>query len=159
MKYYAGLDVSVKETSVCIVDESGNVCREKKVISHPDDLVAVLSDPAFNFERVGLEAGPLSQWLFEGLAKAGFAVLCIETRHTKAFLKAQQPNKSDRNDARGIAHMMRVGLFKDVHVKTLTSQKRPRLADGPQAVAGKGYRHGKRYAWAFAQLRAEGRHD
>ena len=68
MKYYAGLDVSVKETSVCIVDESGNVCRERKVISHPDDLVAVLSDPAFNFERVGLEAGPLSQWLFEGLA-------------------------------------------------------------------------------------------
>jgi hypothetical protein len=127
MKYYAGLDVSVKETSVCIVDESGNVCREKKVISHPDDLVAVLSDPAFNFERIGLEAGPLSQWLFEGLAKAGFAVLCIETRHTKAFLKAQQPNKSDRNDARGIAHMMRVGLFKDVHVKTLTSQKRRAL--------------------------------
>ena len=82
MKHYAGLDVSVKETSVCIVDESGNVCREKKVITHPDDLVAVLSDPAFNIERVGLEAGPLSQWLFEGLAKAGFAVLCIETRHT-----------------------------------------------------------------------------
>jgi transposase len=127
MKYYAGLDVSVKETSVCIVDESGNICREKKVISHPDDLVAILSDAAFNFERIGLEAGPLSQWLFEGLAKAGFAVLCIETRHTKAFLKAQQPNKSDRNDARGIAHMMRVGLFKDVHVKTLTSQKRRAL--------------------------------
>jgi transposase len=127
MKHYAGLDVSVKETSVCIVDDSGNICREKKVISHPDDLVAVLSDPAFNFERIGLEAGPLSQWLFEGLAKAGFAVLCIETRHTKAFLKAQQPNKSDRNDARGIAHMMRVGLFKDVHVKTLTSQKRRAL--------------------------------
>ncbi|MGB7225910.1 MAG: IS110 family transposase, partial [Bradyrhizobium sp.] len=61
MKYYAGLDVSVKETSVCIVDESGNVCREKKVITHPDDLVAVLSDPAFIFERIGLEAGPLSQ--------------------------------------------------------------------------------------------------
>src|SRR5207237_10458152 len=150
MRHYAGLDVSVKETSVCIVDESGNVCREKKVISHPDDLVAVLSDPAFNFERVGLEAGPLSQWLFEGLAKAGFAVLCIETRHTKAFLKAQQPNKSDRNDARGIAHMLRDGLFKDVHVKTLTSQKRRLLLTGPQADAGKGYRHGKPYAWAFA---------
>lgn len=122
-----GLNVSVKETSVCIVDESGKLCREKKVVTHPDDLVAVLSDPAFNFERIGLEAGPLSQWLFEGLAKAGFAVVCIETRHTKAFLKAQQLNKSDRNDARGIAHMMRVGLFKDVHVKTLTSQKRRAL--------------------------------
>jgi transposase len=66
MKYYAGLDVSVKETSVCIVDESGNVCRERKVISHPDDLVAVLSDPAFNFERVGLEAGPLSNGCSRG---------------------------------------------------------------------------------------------
>jgi len=96
MKYYAGLDVSVKETSVCIVDESGKLCREKKVVTHPVDLVEVLSEPALHFERIGLEAGPLSQWLFEGLAKAGFAVLCIETRHTKALLKAQQPNKSDR---------------------------------------------------------------
>lgn len=127
MKHYAGLDVSVKETSICIVDESGKLCRERKVGSHPDDLVALLSDPAFNLDRVGLEAGPLSQWLFEGLAKAGFPVFCIETRHTKAFLDALQQNKSDRNDARGIAHMMQVGLFKDVHVKTLTSQKRRAL--------------------------------
>lgn len=127
MKHYAGLDVSVKETSVCIVDESGKTCREKKVVSHPEDLIAILSDPAFSLERVGLEAGPLSQWLFEGLAKAGLPVFCIETRHTKAFLKASQTNKSDRNDARGIAQMMRVGLFKNVHVKTLTSQRRRAL--------------------------------
>jgi predicted NBD/HSP70 family sugar kinase len=58
MKHYAGLDVSVKETSVCIVDESGNLCRERKVASHPEDLVAILSDPAFSLERVGIEAGP-----------------------------------------------------------------------------------------------------
>jgi transposase len=69
----------------------------------------------------------MSQWLFEGLAKAGLPVFCIETRHTKALLKASQTNKSDRNDARGIAQMMRVGLFKNVHVKTLTSQKRRAL--------------------------------
>lgn len=86
MKYYAGLDVSVKETSVCIVDEKGKICRERKVVSHPDDLVSFLSDPQWHFERVGLEAGPLSQWLYEGLAKAGFPAICIETRHTKAFL-------------------------------------------------------------------------
>jgi transposase len=127
MKHYAGLDVSVKETSVCIVDESGKLCRERKVASHPEDLVAILSDPSFSLDRVGVEAGPLSQWLFEGLARAGLPVFCIETRHTKAFLDALQQNKSDRNDARGIAHMMRVGLFKDVHVKTLTSQKRRAL--------------------------------
>jgi transposase len=126
MRYYAGLDVSVKETAVCIVDETGTICREVKTVSHPDDLVAVLKEPAWNFERVGLEAGPLSQWLFEGLAKAGLPVICIETRHTKAFLKAQ-PNKSDRIDARGIAQMMRVNLFRPVHVKTLTSQKRRAL--------------------------------
>lgn len=126
MKYYAGLDVSVKETSICIVDQTGKICREVKVTSHPDDLIVVLKDPAWNMERIGLEAGPLSQWLFEGLARAGLPVICIETRHTKAFLKAQ-PSKSDRNDARGIAQMMRVHLYRAVHVKTLTSQKRRAL--------------------------------
>ncbi len=126
MKHYAGLDVSIKETSICIVDETGKICREVKVPSHPDDLSQVLKDPAWQLARIGLEAGPLSQWLFSGLAEAGLAVICIETRHTKAFLKAQI-NKSDRNDARGIAQMMRVNLFQPVHVKTLTSQKRRAL--------------------------------
>ena len=126
MKHYAGLDVSVKETSVCIVDETGKICREIKVVSHPEDLLQLLQDPAWRLERIGLEAGPLSQWLFEGLAQAGLPVVCIETRHAKAFLKAQV-NKSDRNDARGIAQMMRVNLFRPVHVKTLSSQKRRAL--------------------------------
>jgi transposase len=126
MKYFVGLDVSVKETSVCIVDETGKVCREVKVASHPEDLIGVLKDPAWQLVRVGLEAGPLSQWLFSGLAEAGIPVICIETRHAKAFLKAQI-NKSDRNDARGIAQMMRINLFRPVHVKTLTSQKRRAL--------------------------------
>jgi hypothetical protein len=71
MKHYAGLDVSVKETSLCILDEMGKVCCELKVTSHPDDLVQVLQDPAWRLERVGLEAGPLSQWLYSGLAMAG----------------------------------------------------------------------------------------
>ena len=126
MKHYAGLDVSVKETSVCVIDEAGKICREVKVQSHPEDLVAALNDPAWRLERIGLEAGPLSQWLFSGLVEAGLPAVCIETRHTKAFLKAQV-NKSDRNDARGIAQMMRVNLFRPVHVKTLTSQKRRAL--------------------------------
>jgi transposase len=122
MKHYVGLDVSVKETSVCILDETGKVCREMKVPSDPQDIVQVLKDPAWQIERIGLEAGPLSQWLFNGLAEAGLPVVCIETRHTKAFLKAQV-NKSDRNDARGIAQMMRVNLFRPVHVKAVASQK------------------------------------
>ena len=132
MKHYAGLDVSVKETSVCILDETGKVCRELKVTSHPDDLVQVLRDPAWRLERVGLEAGPLSQWLYSGLAAAGLPVICIETRHTKAFLKAQV-NKTDRNDARGIAQMMRVNLFRPVHVKTLASQNRRALLTARKA--------------------------
>lgn len=84
MKHFIGLDVAVKETAVCIVDESGRICREVKVVSHPDDLLPVLKDPALNIERVGLEAGPLSQWLFEELASVGLPAICIETRHVKA---------------------------------------------------------------------------
>lgn len=136
MKHYSGLDVSVKETSICIVDETGRICREIKAVSHPDDLVAVLRDPAWNLDRIGLEAGPLSQWLFEGLARAGLPVICIETRHTKAFLKAQ-PSNCDRNDARGIAQMMRVNLFRPVHVKTLISQKRRALLTARKLLQGK----------------------
>ena len=126
MKHYAGLDVSIKETSVCVLDEDGRIVREVKVPSHPDDLASVLLDQAHPLDQVGLEAGPLSQWLFSGLAEKGVPVVCIETRHTKAFLKAQ-PNKSDRNDARGIAQMMRVKLYRPVHVKTLRSQHRRAL--------------------------------
>lgn len=122
MKHYAGLDVSVKDTSICIVDEDGRICREFKVTSHPEDISYALNGLGVRLERVGLEAGPLSQWLFEGLARARLPAICIETRHAKAFLKAQM-NKTDRNDARGIAQMMRVNLYRPVHVKTLASQK------------------------------------
>lgn len=126
MKHYVGLDVSVKETAICIVDETGRISRETKVVSHPEDLSKALAEAGFRIERIGLEAGPLSQWLFEGLTRAGLPVICVETRHTKAFLKAQV-NKSDRNDARGIAQMMCVNLYRPVHVKTLASQRRRAL--------------------------------
>jgi len=86
--------------------------------------------------RVGLEAGPLSQWLFSALAEAGLPVVCIETRHTRAYLKAQV-NKTDRNDARGIAQMMRVNLFRPVHVKTLASQKQRALLTARKLLQGK----------------------
>jgi transposase len=122
MDHFAGLDVSVKETSVCIVDDMGKIVREVKVVSEPEALLAVLKNPAYRFKRIGLEAGPLSQWLFSALAEAGLPVICVETRHMRAVLKAQI-NKTDRNDARGIAQMMRVGLYRPVHVKTLRSQK------------------------------------
>ena len=122
MDYFAGLDVSVKDTSVCIVDDTGKIVREVKVASEPEALLGVLNTPAYHFKRIGLEAGPLSQWLFSALAEAGLPVICVETRHMRAVLKARI-NKTDRNDARGIAQMMRVGLYHPVHVKTLRSQK------------------------------------
>jgi len=122
MDHFAGLDVSVKETSVCIVDDVGKIIREVKVASEPEALLAVLKNPAYHFKRIGLEAGPLSQWLYSALAEAELPVVCVETRHMQALLKAQI-NKTDRNDARGIAQMMRVGLYRPVHVKTLRSQK------------------------------------
>jgi transposase len=122
MDHFAGLDVSVKETSLCIVDETGRIVREVKVASEPEALLQVLKNPAYDFKRIGLEARPRSQWLFGALAEAGLPVICVETRHMRAVLKAQI-NKTDRNDARGMAQMMRVGLCRPVHVKTLRSQK------------------------------------
>ena len=122
MDYFAGLDVSVKETSGCIVDDAGKIVREARVASEPEALLQVLTNTIYRFKRVGLEAGPLSQWLYSVLAEAGLPVICVETRHMRAVLKAQI-NKTDRNDARGMAQMMRAGLYRPVHVKTLRSQK------------------------------------
>ena len=122
MDHFAGLDVSVKETSACIVDDTGRIVREVKLASEPEALLQEFAKLAYHFKRIGLEAGPLSQWLFSALAEAGLPVICVETRHMRAVLKAQI-NKTDRNDARGMAQMMRVGLYRPVHVKTLRSQK------------------------------------
>ena len=127
MAHFVGLDVSVKETAVCVVDEAGEVVLEQKVPTEPDDIVTLLTSIGEAYGRIGIEAGPLSQWLVNGLAGAGLPVVCVETRHMKALLRGQQINKSDRNDARGIAQMMRVGLFKPVHVKTLVAQEQRML--------------------------------
>ena len=123
MDHFAGLDVSVKDTSICIVDDSGKIIREVKVASEPEALLAVLKSPAYHFKRIGLEAGPLSQWLYSALADASLPVICVETRHMRAALKAQI-NKTDRNDARGMAQMMRVGLYRPVHVKTVRRDRK-----------------------------------
>src|SRR6202166_5089169 len=127
MTLFVGLDVSVKETAVCVVDDTGKVVCEQKVPTEPDDIVRLLASIGEDYGRVGIEAGPLSQWLVNGLMAAGLPVVCVETRHMKALLTAQQINKTDRNDARGIAQMMRVGLFKPVHVKTLVAQEQRML--------------------------------
>ena len=139
MDHFAGLDVSVKETSVCIVDDAGRIVREVKVASEPDALLQVLTNPAYHFKRIGLEAGPLSQWLFSVLAEAGLPVICVETRHMRAALKAQI-NKTDRNDARHRADdagwALSPGACEDV-----TQPETADVADPSQVAAVEGHCH------------------
>lgn len=137
MTHFVGLDVSVQETAVCVVDEVGKVICERKVPTEPDDIAVLLTSIGVEYVRVGIEAGPLSQWLVNGLTEADLPVVCVETRHMKALLNAQQINKSDRNDARGIAQMMRVGLFKPVHVKTLAAQEQRMLLTSRKLIQRK----------------------
>src|ERR1700739_2181111 len=127
MAHFVGLDVSVKETSVVVVDDTVKVTWEQKVATEPAAIIALLSSLGATFGRIGIEAGPLSQWLVNALTAVALPVFCVETRHMKSLLTAQQINKTDRNDARGIAQMMRVGLFKPVHVKTLVAQEQRML--------------------------------
>jgi transposase len=127
MVHFVGLDVSVKATSVCVVDDGGKVILEHKATTDPADIIAILTSLGVSFGRIGIEAGPLSQWLVNALVAADLPVICVETRHMKALLAAQQISKTDRNDARGIAQMMRVGLFKPARVKTLVAQEQRML--------------------------------
>jgi transposase len=122
MEHYAAIDVSLEWSSVCVVDATGEIVREAKVPSEPDALVAFFAATGFRFTRIGLEAGPLSQWLHAGLIAAGLPAILIETRHVKAALNAMTV-KTDRNDARGMAQLMRMGWFRPVHVKTLQAQE------------------------------------
>ena len=118
MTYFAGIDVSLKDSSICVVDNDGKIIREAKVASEPDALVAFFDTVGFVVSRIGLEAGPLSQWLYDGLTRAGFEVVLLETRHVKAALSAMVV-KTDRKDARGIAHLLRMGWYQPVHAKSL----------------------------------------
>ena len=96
MAYFAGLDVSVKETSVCIVDDAGKIVREARVASEPEALLQVLTNTLYRFKRVGLEAGPLSQWLLSALAEAGLPVICVETHDGRALVLIPKRSASPR---------------------------------------------------------------
>jgi transposase len=138
MSLYAGLDISVKTTSICVVEGNGHVLLETTVDSSPDAIAERLRSFDQTIERIGLEAGPLSQWIYGGLVDVGLAAICVETRHMHAALSARI-NKTDKNDARGIAQMMRVGLFKAVHVKTPASQHRRLLLTSRKLLQRKIY--------------------
>jgi transposase len=122
MNKYAGLDVSLEETAVAIVDETGRVVREAKVASEIEAIDAWLRAQGIEIVRLGLEAGPLSSWLYAGLKEHGWPGVCIETRRLRAVTRAM-PVKSDRKDAEAIAQVMRTGWYRAVHVKSLESQQ------------------------------------
>jgi transposase len=122
MEYYVGIDVSLELSSVCVVDTTGRVVREAKVASEPEALVAWFGEIKLEVVRVGLEAGPLSQWLYAALRQAGLAAELLETRHVRDAFKAM-PVKTDRKDARGIAQLMRLGWFRPVHCKSVPAQE------------------------------------
>lgn len=117
MTYFAGLDVSLEETSICIVDETGRIVRETRAASDPRALSDALRQVDMPLDRIGLEACSLTAWLHDGLRAEGFAAICIETRRANAAMKTM-PNKTDRNDARALAQIMRTGWFRQVHVKS-----------------------------------------
>ena len=118
MTYYAGIDVSLEESSICVVDADGKIIREAKVASDPESLAVYFGKIGLAISRIGLEAGSLSQWLHEGLTRVGFDVVLLETRHVKAALSAMVV-KTDRKDARGIAQLLRMGWFQPVHAKSM----------------------------------------
>src|SRR3954464_13016401 len=120
MVHYIGLDVSLKKTSICVVNQAGSVVREGVVDSEPEAIAAFVRSKAPGAVRVGLETGPPVTWLWSELKQLGLPVICIDARHARAVLK-MQINKSDRNDAAGIARIMQTGWFKEVCVKDLDS--------------------------------------
>jgi len=122
MDHYAGIDVSLEYSSICIVDANGKIIREGKVTSTPAAVIGWFADVGDELTRIGLEAGPLSQWLYAAMKETGLAVELLETRHVRDAFKAM-PVKSDRNDARGIAQLMRLGWFRGVHCKSIGAQE------------------------------------
>ena len=136
MEQYAGIDVSLESASVCVVDASGRIMREAKVASEPEALIAWFGKLEVEMSRIGLEAGPLSQWLYAGMRMVGLAVELLETRHVRDAFKAM-PVKTDRNDARGIAQLMRLGWFRPVHCKSLPAQELRAMLTARKLVQGK----------------------
>jgi len=122
MDHYAGIDVSLEYSSVCVMEAGGKIVREGKVLSEPEALLGWFGALSVSVTRIGLEAGPLSQWLYARLRQAGLAVELLETRHVRNAFKIM-PVKTDRKDARGIADLMRLGWFRPVHCKSLPAQE------------------------------------
>src|SRR5258708_13899977 len=136
MNHYAGIDVSLECSSVCVVDTNGKILREARVASEPEALIAWFASLGFGLERIGLEAGPLSQWLFAAMREAGLVVELLETRHVRKAFEAM-PVKSGRNDARGIAQLVRLGWFRPTHCESISAQETRTLLTARKLVQSK----------------------
>jgi transposase len=138
--FYCGLDVSLRLTALCIMDHEGRIVREAKLASDPVVIDTFLGDSGFKLERIGIETGGTSLWLCRELRRLGYPAICIDARHAAAALQAGLRHKNDRNDARGIAELMRVKAYHEVWVKSAESQHRGML------LAARGTLHGQRVA-------------
>lgn len=136
MTYFTGIDVSLRSVSICVVNDRGEVCREAKVDAHVDVIADWLRSFSTDVTSVGFEAGALSQYLTYGLQAAGFEVICLEARQVKNTLDAMR-NKTDRNDARGIAQILRTGWYSRVHIKSLHSHRVRTLLASRKAILAK----------------------
>ncbi len=136
MTYYAGLDVSLRTTNICVIDDSGTLLAEGKTASEVADILAFLDQLDVAVDRIGLEAGTLTQYLTYGLQFAGFEVICMEARQVNAALSAMR-NKTDKNDARGIAQVLRSGWYNRVHIKSIESHQVRALLSSRKAVLAK----------------------
>ena len=136
MTYYAALDVSLRSVNICVIDNQGEFVAETKLDSEVTDIIAHLDDLGLELVSVGLEAGTLCQYLTYGLQSAGFEVVCMEARQVKAALSAMR-NKTDKNDARGIAQLLRSGWYSKVHIKSMASHRVRALLSSRKAVLSK----------------------
>ena len=136
MQFFVGIDVSLESSSICVIDERGVVIKEGKAASEPEAIARFIRHRGRKVEHVGLETGSLSQWLHAGLMKEGFRVSVMEARHVRAAFAAMRV-KTDRNDARGIAQLVRLGWFKSVHVKAPSAQETRALLNARQFIVDK----------------------
>lgn len=120
MGYYVGLDVALRSVALCVIDGEGEIVLERAVACEVDEIVECLHNLDHSIDRIGFEAGTMSQTLFHGLKAVGYDVVCMEARHVSAALSAMR-NKTDRNDARGIAQVVRSGWYRAVHMKSAES--------------------------------------
>lgn len=136
MQFFVGVDVSLDSSSICVIDERGVIIKEGKCASEPEAIARFIRHKGRKIEHVGLETGGLSQWLYAGLVREGFRVSVMEARHVRAAFAAMRV-KTDRNDARGIAQLVRLGWFKAVHVKAMSAQEMRALLNGRQFLVDK----------------------